>query len=173
MKQIFTALRNIIRKAITSSPQKDGNKNYITQVRSYNAPLQTEVIYPYGSAGSPPVGSSALVFMVANQPENLSAISYAPTTRFKGLAPGEYIVGNQQTQTFIKFLASGDIEIFTKGNVALTGNMTITGNLAVQGEITALDATDPLTFSDIRSIYNSHDHNDPQGGVTGAPNQPL
>lgn len=188
---MLTAIKNAIRKALSSSAQIDGNKNYNVQIKSYNSPLKSEVLYPYGYAANAPLGSLALTFTVANQPENLTSILYHPSTRFKGLAPNEVMVGNQQTQTFIKFLNSGDVEIKTNGtcmvignhtvsenqtidkNQTVNGNVLIKGNLVVDGDITALNGSSPLTLSTFRGTYNSHTHPDPQGGNTGAPNQPI
>lgn len=160
-------LKNLIRKSLTTTKQVDGNVNYNVQVTTYNAPLKAEVIYQYGTAGSPPIGAQCLTFHIANQPENVSVIPYHPKTRFKGLKEGEFIAGNQKTQTFIKFLASGDIEIKTNAKV------TIKGEVIVEGDLTALQSTDALSLANFRSVYNSHTHPDPQGGTTGVPNQPI
>lgn len=167
------ALQNLVKKSITASKQIDGNVNYNVQVKSYNSPLKSEVIYPYGYGASPPVGSMGLSFSVASQPENIATIPFNPKTRFLGLEEGEVIVGNQTQQISIKFLNSGDIEITTKGMCKITGDVLITGNLVVDGEITALNGTNPLSLSSFRATYNSHTHTDPQGGNTGAPNQPI
>ncbi len=186
MIDLTTSFKNVIRKAVTTTTQIDGNSAYNIQLQSYNAPLQSEVVYPYGIAGSPPKGSAALLFQVAGQPQNLTAIVYDPATRFLGLAEGEFIVGNQKVQTFIKFDKDGNVQIQTNGlckiigDLEVTGeitadaNVTVKGEVVVAGEMTVLNDTDPLAMSDFRTIYNSHTHkeNDVPNN-TDTPNQTI
>ncbi len=171
---MMNAIKNLIRKAVTSSPQKDGNFTYNVQLKSYNAPIQAEVIYPYGMAASPPDGAMALMFQVANQPENASAIVYDPATRFTGLKEGEFICGNQKVQTSIKFDADGNVEIKTNGLCKITGDLQVTGEITAGGDMTVLNDTNPLAMSDFRTIFNSHTHkeNDVPNN-TDSPNQTI
>jgi phage baseplate assembly protein V len=46
-------------------------------------------------------------------------------------------------------------------------------NIEATGEIKDLCDTAGITMSDMRSIYNGHTHNDPQGGAVAAPNQGM
>ena len=60
----------------------------------------------------------------------------------------------------------------TAPNMNLTGNLNVTGNIIATGDISDLSSGSG-TMAHIRSVYDSHTHNDPQGGTSGAPNQPL
>lgn len=57
--------------------------------------------------------------------------------------------------------------------VAITGNLTVTGTIGAGGEITALTTGTPITMSNIKSTYNTHDHDevDNAPNPTQAPNQ--
>jgi phage baseplate assembly protein V len=78
--------------------------------------------------------------------------------------------------------AEGDLNLTVKGDVTasiigtltasasqfnLTGNVTINGDLNVTGNITDLNGANG-SLQNIRTVYNSHIHTDPQGGDTGA-----
>lgn len=52
-------------------------------------------------------------------------------------------------------------------NIILDGNVIGMVNITAMG--TVGDASG--TMSEMRTVYNSHDHDDPQGGQTGLPNQ--
>lgn len=55
-----------------------------------------------------------------------------------------------------------------------TGNVTIDGgNLKVAGDITDQYNTNTRTVNGMRTVYNGHTHNDPQGGAVAAPNQGM
>lgn len=59
------------------------------------------------------------------------------------------------------------------GNLDVTGSLTVGLTISATGSITSAanvsDATSTMQAD--RVIYNGHTHNDPQGGVTGPPNQ--
>ena len=54
----------------------------------------------------------------------------------------------------------------------LTGDLKVTGDIFATGDITDLNGAHG-TVGSIRTVYNSHTHNDPQGGVVDVPNQQL
>jgi len=54
---------------------------------------------------------------------------------------------------------------------ASTEVVMTTPKAAVSGDILDQSGTNTETVGAMRTTYDSHDHNDPQGGVTGTPNQ--
>jgi lipopolysaccharide export system protein LptA len=79
------------------------------------------------------------MFNVNGQEENRVGIIYSPQNRFSELSPGEVAVGNQVTQSYIKFDDEGNIEIISTSdlNVTVTGNV----NLSVQGNVNVTATT--------------------------------
>lgn len=97
--------------------------------------------------------------------------------------------------SFLKFNNDGSVELNTAGDLNATvggqANLTVTGkvvasaeefdlngNLIVTGDITATgeiydENATKGNIGHIRTIYDSHTHNDPQGGTTAVPNQTL
>lgn len=73
--------------------------------------------------------------------------------------------------SFLKFLNDGTIAIKASA-VNLEGDLNVTGDILATGDITDLDGVSG-TVAHIRAVYNTHTHNDPQGGTVAAPNQPL
>lgn len=159
---LMCKLRNLILRGKMTSLQQDGDAVYTIQSESLNQNYLGEAYYPYGYAGSPPL-SGALVINLAlsAQPENVVSLPYNPTSRWKGLQPGEVQIGNQLLETYIKFDAAGNIII--KGNVQVEGDVSATGTIS--------DGATSMTA--MRNAYNNHTHPDPQGGDTGPPSIPM
>lgn len=118
--------------------------------------------------------------------------AYNDADRPLTVSPGEFWLVHS-TGSFIKLKNDGSININTNQNLSVTcsgttninstGNVNVTtpimqvnGSLIVSGDITSTgghvsDSTG--TMANMRSTYNSHDHNDPQGGTTGTANQTM
>lgn len=55
------------------------------------------------------------------------------------------------------------------GEANISGNVNVTGNVDATGDVEDANGT----MDEMRTIYNGHDHSDPQGGTVGPPNQPM
>lgn len=91
---------------------------------------------PYGLCSNPPVGSSGLVFNTNAGSNHPVGVVDFPSKRFKNLAEGEVVVGNYITGSYIKFLANGDINLYTTGDIQVTGE-----NIQVVGETVKVEGT--------------------------------
>lgn len=111
----------MIAGAFTTTDQDDEKGfSYRTQVQRFNASSTSMVYYPYGYYASAPSGSQAYVFSLEAKQENKMSLLYDGNTRFKGLKPGEAMMGNQIKQTFIKFTNDGGISIFASADVNIS-----------------------------------------------------
>lgn len=182
IEQLVNKIKNLIKRAVTTGPMMD-TKNYpVVQVKYFNRTTLVEVLMPYGLSYSPPEGSLAVVFNILGQEENRAALATSPTSRFKNLAPGEVAVGNYITRAKIYFREDGGVLLdVPNGEVTIdTSRVTMTGDLDVDGDITAKgniidnSGTNTNNIGDLRTIYNSHTHDEnDSGGPTEAPNQPM
>ena len=84
-----------------------------------------------------------------------------------------------QSGSFLQFKNDGSIQInsnayinVTTPNMFLTGDLSVFGEIVASGNISDFDGVNG-TMHHIRTVYNSHTHNDPQGGATSTPNQTL
>ena len=91
------------------------------------------------------------------------------------------IIGSAPTQ-YVQFNGSG-ITITSPVNVTVNAPTAIVNSstsvtmntpiLKVSGDIIDNSATNTHSMAQMRSIYNSHTHSDPQGGNTGTPSSPM
>ena len=91
------------------------------------------------------------------------------------------IIGSAPTQ-YVQFNSSG-ITITSPVNVTVNAPTAIVNSstsvtmntpiLKVSGDILDNSATNTRTMAQMRSVYNSHTHPDPQGGNTGTPSSSM
>ena len=91
------------------------------------------------------------------------------------------IIGAAPTQ-YVQFNSSG-ITITSPTNVTINAPTAIVNSstnvtmntplLKVSGDIIDNSATNTHTMAQMRSLYNSHTHSDPQGGNTGTPSNSM
>ena len=95
--------------------------------------------------------------------------------RLAGLQAGEAAMHNAERTAVIHLLADGSIEVtasevtVTAPRVRVVGDLEVTGNITAAGSV----ADGAGTMGDMRSTYNAHDHDDPQGGTVLPPNQEM
>ncbi len=85
-----------------------------------------------------------------------------PDLRFKGLAEGEFKIGNYVEGSYVYFKADGSIEIKPKSGqlVNVIGSVTVTGDVTANNFVsTGLPGVD----------FNTHIHTGDSGGDTGVP----
>lgn len=121
-------ITNIIKRAFITLAGGDNDKFQTTQINYLGKVADMEVIYPYGLCGNPPAGSLVLLFNVQGQEENKAGIANLPNQRFKNLKPGEVVLGNYLTGSYIKFLENGDIEMFAKSGKINIVNTNVISN---------------------------------------------
>lgn len=140
---------------------------------------------PYGYTSHPKSGAEAVtMFLDGDRSHGVVIVVADRRYRLKGLAAGEVALYDDQGQK-IHLTRSGivvdgagkPIAIQNTPSVTMdTPQVTMTGNLKVNGNIVADgDISDHGTESmaGMRGTYNSHTHNDPQGGTVGTPNQGM
>jgi phage baseplate assembly protein V len=135
------------------------------------------VPHDFGFTSNPPVESdAAAAFMGGNRKNGVVVAVGNQEYRKRNLKPGETAVYDIRGQTV--YLSEEGIIIDGAG-LPLTiqntpGVRMDTPLLEVTGNIKDnCDATSGKTMAQMRSTYNGHTHNDPQGGAVGTPNQPM
>jgi len=129
LKRFSINIRNIVKRGYVSLAGDDSGPYNLTQI-SYSVPDKTanaEVINPYGLYSNLPNGIQVLFFAVNNDEENRACIGYSQDDRFKNLKEGEVLIGNPQTQAYVKFDADGNIEIQSAAeiNIKASGEINI------------------------------------------------
>ena len=116
--------------------------------------------------------------------KNSSKVSAPGSLRKNDMSDMVYlmtIIGSAPTQ-YVQFNSSG-ITITSPVNVTVNAPTAIVNSstsvtmntpiLKVSGDIIDNSATNTHSMAQMRSIYNSHTHSDPQGGNTGTPSSPM
>lgn len=190
---MFAELRdmivNLVRRVYVSLPGDDNGEVPITQVSFFGTAANAEVMYPYGSHGNPPKGSTGLVISQNANQEVLAAFLYKADVRPKGLKPGEYAAGNFVVGSIVKFdedgniniTAIGDLNITVEGKATInvtgdtditTPDMNLTGNLNIDGDlgVTGSSALSSTVTSNGVNISDTHKHSDVQSGASNTGN---
>lgn len=174
----------IIKRGVVTKPGTDDKKYPETQVKSSGSTSNMELLYPYGSHGSPPVNSIAAIFMNEGKPDSKMGIAYEPDLRPKNLKDGEYECGNFVIGSTVLFredgsiLVSGNdliIEVDGDANITVTGTTKLnsTGDVTVTCPKLTVDGDFQVTgkaefTTDIESagvnIGDQHKHDKVQTG---------
>jgi len=135
-------------------------------------------ISPFGLWSRPPKGSLSFVMNGNGVESNQGSISNDYAGRpIKDLEEGETVLGNKSS--YIHFKADGSVSLFINGteivtfapngNINVAADVSIEGDLNVDGKITATGEIQGSELTDGSVPYTTHKHSDPQGGVTGTP----
>lgn len=189
---MINKLVNLIKRVVTSAAMQDSGNYPIVQVQYLGRTAFVELLSPYGLSTSPPIGSLGTCWSILGQEDNRAALITAGAARFKNLQPGEVVVGNYLTQSYVKFNVDGSISIVAAGNLTATvggtttlnstGNVNITapqviinGTLQVTGDIIDNSGSNTDTMAGMRTKYNSHTHSGVQtgSGNTGTTSLPM
>ena len=165
----------------------DGNKNLMPHGTIYNVPYMRIQGGSNGIILDPVVGDIGIATVCdrdISTVKNAKTVSAPGSTRKNDMSDMVYlmtIIGSAPTQ-YVQFNSSG-ITITSPVNVTINAptaivnsSISVTMNtpiLKVSGDILDNSATNTRTMAQMRSVYNSHTHSDPQGGNTGTPSSPM
>lgn len=143
-----------------------------------------EYFQHYGMASNPPAGSMAIVLPIGGKTAHGIIIATEHGDyRLKSLKSGEVALYSDEgdhvilkrgrvmevvTQT-LNITATTVVNITTP-TVNMSGNLNIANNIVAQNDISDHGNK---SMSTMRTTYNNHTHNDPQGGSVPAPNQAM
>lgn len=135
-----------------------------------------EYMQHYGLTTNPPKGFMFVAVPVGGKTAHSVIIATEHGTyRLKNLAPGETAIYDDQGQKV--HIKRDGIEINGAGKqVTITNTPKVrmeTDILEVTGEVKDQCDDTGQTMSGMRDIYNTHTHNDPQGGAVAQPNQQM
>lgn len=140
---------------------------------------------PYGYTSHPKAGAEAVtMFLDGDRSHGVVIVVADRRYRLQGLAAGEVALYDDQGQkihlTRSGIVVDGAGKPITIQNtpsvsmdtptVNMSGNLNVTGNIVAQGDISDHGNK---SMAGMRGTYNSHTHNDPQGGAVGEPNQGM
>lgn len=136
-----------------------------------------EYFQHYGFTSNPPAGSMAIVLPIGGKSAHAIVIATEHgASRIKNLASGETAIYTLNGDKIIIHL-DGTIEVDASTKVQITsplvnmsGNLTVTGSIVANGDISDHSTN---SMAGMRNTYNTHTHNDPQGGTVAAPNQAM
>lgn len=165
----------------------DGNKNLMPHGTIYNVPYMRIQGGSNGIILDPVVGDIGIATVCdrdISTVKNAKTVSAPGSTRKNDMSDMVYlmtIIGSAPTQ-YVQFNSSG-ITITSPVNVTVNAPTAIVNSstsvtmntpiLKVSGDIIDNSATNTHSMAQMRSIYNSHTHSDPQGGNTGSPSNTM
>jgi phage baseplate assembly protein V len=128
----------------------------------------------YGFTSHPHAGAEGVVvFAGGSRDHGLVIVVDDRRYRLKGLQAGEVAL----------YTDEGDKIVLKRGNVIevtaavkvrmVTPLLEVTGRIEAGGDIRDTVATNANTMAGMRTIYDTHTHNDPQGGTVDVPNQQM
>lgn len=135
-----------------------------------------EYFQHFGFTSNPPAGSMFVVLPVGGKTAHGIVIATEHGTyRLKNLAPGELAIYDDLGQK-VHLTRNGIVVDGAGKQVTITNTPKVrmeTVQLEVTGQIKDMCDSTGKTMSGMRTTYNGHTHNDPQGGAVAAPNQQM
>lgn len=135
-KMILTKTQNLVKRGYVSLLDQDDKNVPHNQVSYLGKTGISERISPYGLYANLPKDTQVLLFSVCGDEANLAHIGYSQDKRFKNLKNGEVLVGNPQTQSYVKFDADGNIEVEAKGKLIIN----VSGDAEIKANNVKIDA---------------------------------
>jgi phage baseplate assembly protein V len=127
----------------------------------------------YGFTSMPQPGCHAVVIFVGGDRSNgIIVATNDQAHRLKNLQPGEVAIYDDQGQSV--YITRSGIVVNGGGKqvtITNTPKVRVESNIEATGTIKDLCDSTGKTMDGMRTTYDGHDHNDPQGGVVGTPNQ--
>lgn len=135
----FNALRNLIRRGVVTGGADNSATFPVQQVSYLKKISDCYMIFPYGMyANASSNDSLVTLFSVEGDDAKKAGIPQAAFKRPKDLEPGEVAFYHPETDSFIKYRNSGNLEI-ESGNGG-------TGNVIVNAAQVNINATTSVTF---------------------------
>jgi len=136
-----------------------------------------ERMQEYGFTSVPLPGAEALAVAVGGTRNHVVVIKCEDRRyRLTGLQGGEVAIYDDlgtkivlKRGNVIEATAATRIDLITPLTHS-SGNLKVDGNIVADGDIS--DHTNKSMLG-MRTVYNGHTHNDPQGGAVGVPNQAM
>lgn len=129
-------MRKDIKQADTTSVTNDSGKYPVVQITYLEKVSDSVVVYPYGTSGSPPLGSRCLLVTLLGDESVKFAIPLSSEFRPKNLLENEFACGNFKVGSIIHFKANGDIDIECQNEMNVTASkINVTGDIIVTGDV--------------------------------------
>lgn len=137
-----------------------------------------EHMEPYGFTSHPKAGAeAAAAFLDGDRSHGIVLVVADRRYRLTGLAEGEVAISDDLGQkvhlTRAGLVINGAGLPMTIQNtplVTMQTSLKVTGSIVADGDISDHGNK---SMAGMRTTYNGHTHNDPQGGVVAAPNQAM
>lgn len=132
-----------------------------------------ELFQHFGFTSNPPAGSMAIVLPLGGKTSHGIIIATEHGSfRLKNLASGETALYNEwgdyvalKADRRMQVVSAVAVDI-TCPTVNMSSDLNVAGNIVAQGDISDHGNKSMLGM---RTVYNGHTHNDPQGGSVAAP----
>ena len=156
VSKIINMIKNLIRLGRVSNTNSDNNNYPFNQFSYLGKAKDIVCIYPYGFSANAPLNNLGILFNFGQEEKTLG-LPISGTDRIKGLKPGEIVIGNWETKSFVKFkedksieiVSLEDLDVTVSGNVNITvsgtANITSTGNTNITAPL--VDITGDLEVS--------------------------
>lgn len=173
---LLNSIQNLIKKAQITGGADNESHFAKQQIVYHNQVTDCAMLFPFGMyANASSSDSLVTVFVIGDNEEDKIGIPYAPLKRPRDLEQGEVALYHPETETFIKFRNSGNLEIESGGGgegiITIKGAVTIDGAVTIAGGATIDDLTVTGTStlgSTVTSggvdISNTHTHTQPNDG---------
>jgi phage baseplate assembly protein V len=150
-----------------------------------NEKLQdVELFQHFGFSSAPPDGTQLIVVPLGGRTSaSVIVASEHGAYRFKLGANGEAAMYNQwgdvvhmRQDRKIHMVAAVEVLIDApvlqvNGEIRSTGDITSDSDIKAAGDVVDQAVSTPKSMSGMRTVYDGHNHNDPQGGAVSVPNQ--
>jgi phage baseplate assembly protein V len=177
LSTVLQRLRMVIGRGRITFGDDSGNVQRL-QVRLNADQINDDMprLAEFGFTSMPPNGSDVVVVFIAGDRSTGAVVATGhQTSRLKNLKSGEVAIYDDQGQSV--YLTRGGIVINGAGlplTITNTPEVRMETSLNVTGDIKDhCDSPSGKTMAGMRTTYNGHTHNDPQGGAVGQPNQQM
>jgi phage gp45-like len=134
----MSCIKSILKRGKTTLPGNDANLQTV-QVQYLNKVTVADIVNPCGFAHNPLAGQLVILLNMQGVEDNMACIVTDQLTRTQKLSPGETILYNTMTQSFIYLKNDGSIELsapLVTINAAVTN---VNGTLNINGSLNAVD----------------------------------